>query len=355
MKNVLIINPFGIGDVLFTTPVIKALKERDKNIRITYWSNLRVKDILKSNPGIDRIIALSRGDLKRIYEESVWQGIINSLKLVSSLLKERIDTCFDFSLDHRYSLLCKLIGIKQRIGFDYKRRGRFLTQRIVINGYQHRPVVEYYLDLLRFAGVQPKDPSLELSIPADADDYAKRLLHSRGIKDGVKIVVIAPGAGASWGKEAHLKHWPAVKFAQLADKITDESGAQVVIVGDDQERPIADIILATVKNKVIDLVGKTSLTELAAVLKNSSLVVTNDGGPLHIAVALGVNTVSMFGPVDECVYGPYPVSGRHIVIRKDLACRPCYHNFRMPLCEKEKECIKSITVDEVFAAVRRLL
>ena len=84
-------------------------------------------------------------------------------------------------------------------------------------------------------------------------------------------------------------------------------------------------------------------------------MLTNDGGPLHMAVALGVKTVSIFGPVDDKVYGSYPPSEKHTVIKKDLPCRPCYYNFKIPVCEQDKYCLKGISADEVFNSVKNIL
>ncbi|MFA5096624.1 MAG: glycosyltransferase family 9 protein, partial [Candidatus Omnitrophota bacterium] len=104
-----------------------------------------------------------------------------------------------------------------------------------------------------------------------------------------------------------------------------------------------------------DLTGKVKLENLPAVMNRCSLLLSNDGGPMHMAVALGVKTVSVFGPVNEAVYGPYPDHRNHVVLKWDLECRPCYRNFRLPVCDKEKECLRSIGVQEVFEAARRLL
>ncbi len=150
MKKFLIINPFGVGDVLFTTPVITSLKDKYPDSTIGYWCNERVKDIFADDPNIDKIFALSRGDLKRTYGNSRLEGIKRFLWLAFSIKKEKFDVVLDFSLDHRYSLLAKLLGIKKRIGFNYKNRGRFLTDKIDIDGYEDKHVVEYYLDLLKF-------------------------------------------------------------------------------------------------------------------------------------------------------------------------------------------------------------
>ncbi|TAM36247.1 glycosyltransferase family 9 protein [bacterium] len=351
----LIINPFGIGDVLFTTPVIKAIKKRYRVSFIGYWSNARVKPILVSNPQIDKVFALSRGDLKKIYQESFLKGAWEALKLAWGIKKERFDICLDFSLDHRYSLFAKIIGIRRRLGLNYKGRGRFLTSRIDIDGYHDRHAAEYYLELLKFLGIQALDKDLYLAVPSESEIKAKDILSSAGIGENDLVIGIAPGAGGSWGKDAGYKHWPALKFAQVADRLIVELKAKVVILGDGSERGIAEVILHTMHNKPIDLIGKTSLEVLPALIKNCNLLITNDGGPMHMAAALGVKTVSIFGPVSEVVYGPFPSSRNHVVLKWDMPCRPCYQNFRLPVCDKEKECLKSVSADEVFSAACALL
>lgn len=355
MKKFLIINPFGLGDVLFTTPVINAIKENFPDSFLSYWCNDRVKDILKNNPKVDKVFALSRGDLKKIYRKSRLEAIKKFFDLALSIRKEKFDVTFDFSLDHRYGLLTKILGIKKRIGLNYRNRGRFLTDKIDIDGYANKHIIEYNLDLLKFIGVEPKKKQMSLYVPASDKIKSRIILQTYQIKDDDLIIAIAPGAGVSWGKDASLKHWPAIKFAQLADKLIEELGAKILILGDESEKSISETISYSMKNKPADLVGKTTLEELFAIIENVRILVTNDGGPLHIAVALGVKTVSIFGPVDDLVYGPYPLSSKHIVIKKDLACRPCYKKFRMPPCPMDRECMNAIGVDEVYAEVSRLL
>lgn len=355
MKKFLIINPFGIGDVLFTTPVIKALKRQYPDSFIGYWSNLRVKPILESNPQINKIFALSRGDLKKIYQESFLNGIGSALKLIWGIKKERFDICLDFSLDHRYSLLAKIIGIRKRIGFNYKGRGRFLTDRVDLQGYSDRHAVEYYLGLLKFLNITVEDKDLFLAVLSEDESKARNILASAGIQESDCVIGIFPGAGGSWGPDASIKHWPALKFAQVAGKLMDKFGAKVLILGDETERKIAEVIVHSLANKPIDLVGKIGLGTLPAVIKNCNLLITNDGGPMHLAVALGTKSVSVFGPVSEVVYGPYPASLQHLVLKTDIACRPCYKNFRLEICDKDRECLKQVSVDAVFAAAVKLL
>lgn len=354
MKKFLIINPFGIGDCLFTTPVIKAIKEKYPDCFIAYWCNQRVGDLLKNNQKINLVISLSRGDLKKIFAVSFFEGMKAFFDLINKIRRERFDVCLDFSLDYRYGIITKLLGIKTRIGFNYKNRGFFLTHKSKINGYDSKHMVDYYLELLNYLDIKPFNPSLELSVSEKSLIRMQRVFQQAGLSENDFIVGIAPGAGASWGKSALLKHWPAIKYAQLAEKLVSELGAKVVILGDLSDVGTAEMISGMMKNKPLDLTGKTSLGDFAAAVKNLDILVTNDGGPLHVAVALGVKTVSLFGPVDELIYGPYPVSPKNIVIKKDLVCRPCYKNFRMPVCQHDRECIKTIEVEEVLSAIRRM-
>jgi heptosyltransferase I len=355
LKKILIINPFGIGDVLFTTPVVRAIKENDPRAVIGYWCNERVREVLKDNPYLSEIFALSRGDLKKIFQVSKTAGIKKFFGLLRGIRKGRFDTLVDFSLDHRYSLIGKLLGIRKRVGFDYKGRGRFLTDKIAIEGYSGKHAVEYYLELLQPLAISPKSRKLDLFLSPAGNSRAAAILHAAGVSSDDLVVGIAPGAGGSWGENAALKHWPAIRFAQVADTLIAERRAKIFILGDAKERAIADVMVYAMKHKAVDLVGKTSLEELAALIARLRILIANDGGPLHMATALRIKTLSVFGPVDEGVYGPYPPSAEHIVVKADIDCRPCYQKFKLEACDRDRECVTSIDTEQVLKEVRRLI
>ena len=369
MERYLIISPFGIGDVLFTTPVIKALKDKRPDCFVGYWCNERVGDLLKNNTKIDRVFALSRGDIKKIYKNSPLKRLAALFKLINEIRKEKFGIAFDFSLDSRYGLWSKLAGIKKRIGLDYKKRGIFLTDRIALSGHSGKHVVEHNLDLLKFVNIAPKDKSLELVIPEEDKAQARRRLKEYGITAADCLIGVAPGGGESWGKDAIYKRWPAQKFAELASKLIRDLNTKVVLLGSAGEKRFTDIVAKLgqpqpAQNRcdgtgpvfpIIDLAGKLNLNELAALMNELRLLICNDGGPLHMAAALGVNTVSLFGPVDETVYGPYPPSAKHTVIKTDIPCRPCYMDFRFMGCSNNKKCLEEITVEEVFENAKSLL
>jgi len=377
MKKYLIINPFGIGDALFTTPVIKAIKDRHPDSFIGYWSNERVGELLINNQKIDKVFALSRGDLKRIYINYPLKRLTALIKLINDIRGERFDIAFDFSLDSRYGLWSKLAGIKKRIGFDYKGRGRFLTDKVRLTEYSGKHVVEHNLDLLKFIDSDCRAP---LRVPYSLEVSEESRIKARSILEEYDVVVtdlligVAPGGGASWGKDAIYKQWAAKKFGELAERLEKDLNAKVVLLGSAEEKPIADIVSGKMGQSpsafakasadksgavhifpIINLVGKLDLKELAAIIGELKLLVCNDGGPMHMAVALGVKTVSLFGPVDEKVYGPYSPNEKHIVMKKDLSCRPCYKDFRFTGCSNNRKCLDGITVDEVFEKVKNIL
>lgn len=356
MKRYLVINPFGIGDVLFTTPVVRALKAYSTDSFVGYWCNERVRGVLEDNPYIDRIFALSRGDIKRIYRGAPFSGMLKSLELFGSIRREGFDISLDFSLDHRYSLISKFAGIKRRVGYNFKGRGRFLTERIDIDGYHSRHIVDYYLGLLELIGLRPQDNKLQLFVSPQKAKESRKLFADSGISSADLVIGVAPGAGASWGKDAAIKHWPVQNFAALADALIRDLRAKVVLIGDTGEQDLARIIQQATENKTLNLIGKTSLRDLIAAVDKLDMLVTNDGGPLHIAAALGKKTVSFFGPVDPRVYGPYPPDiKKHVVLKSDLDCSPCYVKFRLLECLRQRECLKDISVKQALLAIKSLL
>ena len=355
MKKILIINPFGIGDCLFTTPLVHSLKQAYPDSKITYLTNRRSAGVLVNNPHIENVIIYERDEFDSIKRKSFIKWLRSNLSFIAKLRAGYFDTAFDFSLNAQYGFFSWFAGIKTRIGYDFKKRGRFLTKKIPLLGYRQKHVIEYYDDLLSFVGIKALFQKPEI-YPSQGDlQAAEELLLKNGVQKGDLAVGIIPGAGRSWGKEAYFKHWSADGFAEVADKVVEKYGAKIIIMGDLKEKEISASVLHGMKNKALDLTGATTLGLFAAILSKLALVITNDGGPLHMAVAVGAKTVSIFGPVDEHVYGPYPPSSEHIVVKQDLICRPCYNNFRLASCIGERMCLRNINAIDVFTAVEKLL
>ena len=205
-------------------------------------------------------------------------------------------------------------------------------------------------------GIPPqKLQSHFIHLSEEARESARNYLGEQGIAPDKPLVGIVPGGGASWGPNAAYKHWSTDRFAQVADSIADKHRAEILLIGDSSEVLLCQEVAKSMRHPPKVAVQVPSLTLLAALLKCCHLVVGNDGGTLHLANVVGTRTVSIFGPVDGSVYGPYPSSKNNRVVSKGLACRPCYQGFRFPPCPWNNACLKHLEVEPVLEAVHELL
>ncbi len=354
-KKILIINTFGIGDVLFSTPFVSNLRAHFPNSFIGYIANIRSAPILKDNKKIDKVFVYERDDFLAVYKKSKLGFILEVGKFLNEVKKEDFDVVFDFSLNSSANFLMWWIGIKHRIGFNYKNRSPFLTYKVPFTGFEDKHVADYYLDLLTELGIKVLPAGLEVFVPEEDHFWVDQFLKQNGISSEQRIVGVIPGGGASWGKEARFRRWDPEKFVKLVDKIIEKSDQPIILMGDKFEESICDSILKGVKRgKIIKACGKTTLTQFIALLKRCQCVVVNDGGPLHLAVAAGTRTLSLFGPVDENVYGPYGSEDQHRVVKSDVLCRPCYRKFKMTNCE-HISCMKNIEVEDILPKLEGLL
>jgi len=356
MRRIIIINPLGIGDVIFSTPLVAALKKAIPGSYIGYLCNERVSELLSADPDIDKVFVYEKDEYRDLWKSSKIECLKKAAGFLGAIRKERFDISINLSLDYQYNILCMLIGIKKRVGFNYRSRGRFLTSRVRLENFDGKHVVEHYLDMLGPLQIgADKTIAPRVYISSRDSEWADNELRRQGITDTDTIVGIICGGGASWGADADIKRWDRNKFAALADKLIEAHGVKVIFLGDKKEAALAADARKTMKGPSVDMSGETTVGQMAAVIKKCRVLITNDGGPVHVAAGLGVNTVSIFGPVDEKTYGPYPKSDKHIVIsRSDVACRPCYKKFKYNKCDN-RACLDSITVSEVFAAAEKIL
>ncbi|RKY39574.1 MAG: hypothetical protein DRP75_01660 [Candidatus Omnitrophota bacterium] len=355
MRSALLVNPFGLGDVLFTTPVLRILKKTFPYISLTYMCNYRSAPLLEHNPYIARILPFSRGDIRKVAQNSKVSAFKKVISLLKEISKQKFDLLIDFSLDYRYSMLARILGIPRRIGFDYKGRGRFLTKKIEIEEFKKKHMVDYYLDLLKLIKIEKQEErvSLDLFLSSMDEQWAEEFLRTKKLEEK-KIVGVIPGGGESWGEMATYKHWAREKFAEVADGLVSKYKVDILLLGSGEEKEICKQVNRLMHKKAIIVCGQTNIREFAALLKRCALIICNDGGPLHIAVSQKVPTISLFGPVDEQVYGPYPPADKHIVVKKDIACRPCYKRFKINLC-RERRCLELISSQEVFQIAERVM
>lgn len=373
--NIIIINPFGIGDCLFATPLIHTIKDAFPEDKLGFLCNKRTAPLLRNNPFIDQIFIYERDDFKRLQSVSWFSWFKEFNSFIRQIKNGKFDLAIDLSLSSNFGFFLWLAGIKRRIGYNYKNRGWLLTDSIKLEGYEGRHIVEYYSQLLKLIlyqslrGVRKisrddeaisKYSNLELYLDKEDTVYADTVLKNNNIDKSRPVIAIAPGGGASWGKEAYLKYWPAESYKALIHKILDKYKVAVIILGDSNDKNLfsrhceerGDEAISC----IIDLRGQTTLGQSAALINKADLFIGNDGGLLHMAVGLNKKTVSFFGPVDPRVYGPYPPDERqHIVLRRNIECSPCYQKFRLNPCLRNRECLEKIDVEEGLKAMETLV
>lgn len=352
MKNVLIIHPFGIGDVIFMTPFLDALRARPDVEKISLILGSRTESVFKNDWRVDDIFIVDKDVLSRMNFAAKTAWFVN---FVWKLRKRKFDTVIDLSLSRGYPVLSKyILNVKCRAGIDYKNRGKALNVRVSVPyGFMGKHVVSFYHDLGRLLGLLFHEDGPRLIINNEEHRSALNMLDAKGI--ALKnFIAVCPGGGASWGAGARLKKWQKEKFANLINLLAKKfSLSNAVILGSLGESEECAFCSENINIKTVNLCGHTSLPAVFSVLSQALLFVGNDGGLVHAARALKVPTVAIYGPVDQEVYGPYPKGENYVsVYKKDVNCRPCYKGFKYRSDCLDNKCLNDLTVEEVLDTLK---
>lgn len=336
-QNILIVKLSAIGDVIHALPVARALKKCFPDCRITWVVENPAYDLLTNNPDIDEIIVFDKPKFKSL------SGLIKHVPEMARLLKSRqFDLAIDLQGLFKSAMLAWLSGAPVRIGYCNMRELSGLVSKPVC-GINHKGhVVERYLDVAR--ALQCNVETAEFVVQPSIDDIktAQELLAINGINPGARYAVFAPGT--NWAS----KCWPAGNYAKLIDLIWQTYQLPAVIIGGSKDGVLMKEIKRLTSYKPIDLIGKTTLKQLAVIHQESSFFVGGDTGPMHLAVAMGTPVIALFGPSDYKRNGPYGYNQK--VICSELECGPCFKRD----C-KTMECMEMIAPETVFEAVSDLL
>jgi 3-deoxy-D-manno-octulosonic-acid transferase/heptosyltransferase-1 len=257
---------------------------------------------------------------------------------LKELRVRKYDLVVDFHGLFKSGIMVFLSGGKRRLGYKSFREMSFLFYNETIPEDMEKHAVDRYLDFLRYLGAEVEKPRFIIPINEKDRKYIKELFQVHHI--GRDDLVASVNPIALW----ETKLWAEDKFALLCDRIIDELNAKVIFTGN-RKREVIESIISRMKNRVVNVNGKTNLRELACLYQNSDFVITTDSGPMHIAAAVQKPVVALFGPTAHLRTGPYGKG--HIVVRKDLPCSPCFKK----KCDTMK-CMEEITVDDVFEAVK---
>lgn len=323
LRSLLLIRPGGIGDAVLLAPAIISITKSFPDASITILAECRNAGALAMIPCVDKVFCYDRPS-----------------ELLQVLLS-RYDVVIDTEQWYRLSaVVTRFVNAPVKIGFGTNERRRMFTHDIPYDPDVYE--VDNFLALLKPLGVEGIRESLSvaLKLPPESIVKADQLLEPLYSEP---FVVILPGSSVPekcWGKE---------RFSIVARQL-GEDGYKVVVVGGKEDRGVGEQIAGTVG---LNLAGKTTLPETAAVIARSRLVICGDSGVLHIAAGLGVPTVSLFGPSSEVKWAPR--GDNNVVLNRHLPCSPCSRFGTIPPCPINVRCMKEITPDEVLEAARRLL
>ena len=349
-----------IGDAVMTLPAIRAVRQTLPDAHITLLVKPWVSGIFKGNPDIDEIM---------LYSDE-YKGIVGKLKLSWMIRRKKFETAILFQNAFDAALITWLARIPERIGYLKDMRGRLLTNAVPVDKYtEGRHQIYYYLDLVKSIGIKTEDTHPHIYISDMEREDARSILNlspvTRLPRSDVYPPLAAPKAtrairghtspliginpGATYGS---AKRWPAKNFACLIDIITSELNGRVVLFGGRSEIAMANEIIQETQNPspVLNVAGKTDLRELAALISECSAFITNDSGPMHMAYALNVPTVAIFGSTDSTATGP--VGEGHKVITKNIPCSPC---LKRECPEGHLRCMTGITPDEVLSVLKEIV
>lgn len=337
-KRILILQTAFPGDIVLTTPFFRSIKTLFPDSLLTVITTPQGRELLQGIKEADSLLSYDkRGSDK---------GFYNFIKLIKKLRGEKFDLCLSPHLSLRTSLLLYLTASPVRIG--YREAACSFLYSMTAERDMSKHEVDRILSLLGplQADVDKLEKFPYLPVSEEARKKVDELLKEENLSEGDALVGIAPGS--VWG----TKRWTPGGYGKLVDSIVEKYGVKVMLIGSPAERESGNEIMAITKTKPVDMIGKTTLSQLGALMSRSSLLVGNDSAPGHVAAATGVPVVTIFGPTSPSFgYAPY---GKNVqIVEKALSCRPCHHHGPM-VCPKEHfRCMRDITVNDVMDAIER--
>jgi heptosyltransferase-2 len=355
VRRLLVRGTNWVGDSVMSLPALRQVRQLFTQAHISLLVLPWVSGIYEEADYVDEVLIYDR--------EGAHRGLPGRFRLIRSVREQQFDAVLLLQNAFEAAFLAWLARIPIRAGYNRDGRGWLLTHSVPIDPRTlklHQSY--YYLDLIdqlvqrnRVALSVPASrseagrpvsslPDISLFVGSGRRQAARNRLQEQGINFSRKVVGVNPGA--FFGS---AKRWPGERYADLLDRLRERHGAQVVVFGAPNEAAIAQQIRAAMRHQAILLTGKTQLAELIAMIGCCDLFITNDSGPMHLAAALRVPTLAIFGPTDEIATGP--LSSTAVVLNKKVECSPCL----LRECPIDHRCMTRITVDEVYERTLQML
>ncbi len=347
IERILLIRLRNIGDVLLMVPTIRAFREAFPRAFLAALVNAGTEEMLTGNPLLDEVLVFDPHWKELPFVEH-WK---RELTFTAGVRRRGFDLAVNLTEGDRGAFLCLASGAAYKVGVYEKNKTLWWKERLfdhlVKRSDWRAPIVEQILDTPRSLGIPVDDKRVEIfNSPADAGEI-ERLLREGGVEIGTPTVHIHPTS--RW----FFKCWRDEGMARIIDRLEGTGRLRAVLTSGTEEREIRKIesILASCRTRPVNLAGKVSLKQLAALSRRSAFFIGVDTAPMHIAAAAGTPVIALFGPSGEFNWGPWGEG--HAVIKRDLECRPCGKDG----CQgsKRSRCLEEISEDEVWAQVSRFL
>ena len=341
INNILVFQTAFLGDVVLTTPIFKNIKAHFKNAKVTALVIPGNAPVISGNPYVDSVIT---------YDKKGGKGAKSFLDTLSEVKCQNFDLVFSLHRSFRTSLMLYLSRIPVRIGFSDSAGSFFYTDTVKRDMTAHD--VKRNLSILNGAGIKEDDISDELLVTySDADK--KSLEEKMGARESLtekheSAIVVSPGS--VWA----TKRYPHESYAEVIKMLKADGRFDIVLSGGKDDIAIADEIVKLAGGGIINLTGKTTLKELAALLDSAALMITNDSGPLHIAASFNTPIVAIFGATTTNL-GFAPYNKNSVVVEKELDCRPCGKHGGMKCPITTFDCMKLIQPEEAYEAATKLI
>ncbi len=331
INRILFFKTGAIGDILMTTPLVRAVRHKFPGAVIDYACGRSFSDALRGNKNINYIIEFDERMFFR-------RGLREIKKLATKIKENRYDLIFILDKHWAAGVFGAFAG-KFRIGFD--RNGEGFANNLNVFYCQNKHDIEAYLDLAIYLRAKPVGTWMEIQIDEKSRKFAKKTVEKGSI-------AIAPGGGSNTGQRARIKIWPKENYLQLANALTKKS--RIILIGGKDDMRTCGWIRSHAKNKgrITNLCGKTTVKQTAALLRLCSFVVCNDSGAMHLASCVNNNIISLFGPTNPHVLAPLN-KGSQFIWKEKSACYDIQGNFDK--CERNM--MSKITVEDVLHATKK--
>lgn len=345
IRSILIFEGGGIGDLLRLFPAVRALRAHFPEASVSFLISPHALDVLRLyGPDLKSLDIIHYGS------KGEHASIFRKIRMICNIRARNFDLIYSPSRGEgmrELALMVFLMGGRYTFGFRRGKIGGRNTKSIEFE--ENRPILLQNLALLESAGIDVKDRDIKVYIPPEAFSAAKRFT-GRTLDPSLPAVSIHPCA--DW--KARHRCWPLKNYIKLINILQERYGVSVVLIGSEREAAIGEEIISMVRgNGIINTMGKTSIAEMASIISITDLFIGNDSGPIHLALALNIPSIGLFGPTSpEQVLS---AADKCIAIKGKATCSPCYmhQHFFHPFCSVP-ECMENITVEEVAAAAEKV-